>query len=137
MPATASTTMQRVIPVLLCDDLASSLHFYVHTLGFDAIDHKEHGGKEDWHFLRRGRAEIILSESGEAPSQIDVIERDRKAAYYFFPDDLEALHEELMAKGAHASPVRMTADAMSEFELLDPDGHVLVFGQSVRELPAS
>ena len=128
-----TATMERVVPVLLCDDLASSLHFFVHTLGFEVVDHQEHGGKEDWHFLRRGHAEIILSDSGESPSPIDIIKRDKKAAYYFFPDDLAAFRDEVVAKGATASPIRMTSDAMSEFELLDPDGHVLVFGESVRE----
>lgn len=131
------STMERVIPILLCDDLANTLHFFVDTLGFRAVDHHEHGGKEDWHFLRRGHAEIILSDSGEAPPPIDFIERDKKAAYYFFPDDLAGFREEILHKGAKVSPLRMTADGMSEFELLDPDGHVLVFGESVRETDKS
>ncbi len=128
-----STTMERVVPILLCDDLARTLHFFVDTLGFQAVDHHAHAGKEDWHFLRRGHAEIILADSGEAPPAIDIIERDKKAAYYFFPDDLSGFREEIMHKGADVSPIRMTADGINEFELLDPDGHVLVFGESVRE----
>jgi catechol 2,3-dioxygenase-like lactoylglutathione lyase family enzyme len=133
MSVSTPVSLGHVIPVLLADDLASTLHFYVNTLGFEVVEHPKRAQRTDWHFLRRGRAELILAESGESPSPIDVVERDRRSAFYFFPDDIEALRDEFVAKGARVSPIRASPKAINEFEVLDPDGHVLVFGEVIEE----
>jgi catechol 2,3-dioxygenase-like lactoylglutathione lyase family enzyme len=132
MAVSAPVILGRVVPVLLADDLASTLHFYVNTLGFEVVGQHQHASRIDWHFLRRGNAEIMLAESGESPSQIDVVDRDKRSAFYFFAEDLAALRNELVAKSARVSPIRVTPDGIGEFELLDPDGHVLVFGQTMQ-----
>lgn len=125
-------TLERVVPILLSADFARSLHFYRNILGFAVVDHTEHGGKEEWLYIRLGDAEMIITASGEAPDAIEILSRDRKAAYYFFVDGVRAVRETIIAAGGHPSPVQISQGGMEEFELLDPDGHVLIFGESVR-----
>jgi catechol 2,3-dioxygenase-like lactoylglutathione lyase family enzyme len=125
-------TLERVVPILLSADYARSLHFYKNILGFEVVDHTEHGGKEEWLYLRLGNAEMIITASGEVPDAIDIVNRDRKAAYYFFVDGVRAVRDKIIAAGGHPSPIQISQGAMEEFELLDPDGHVLIFGESVR-----
>ena len=126
------TTMQRVVPILLSADFARSLHFYKNILGFEIVDHAEHGGSEEWLYIRLGDAELILTQSDQAPDPIDIVDRDRKAAYYFFVENAKALREEIRNRGVAPGPIQTTLGAMDEFELLDPDGHVLIFGESIR-----
>ena len=125
-------TLERVVPILLSADYARSLDFYKRILGFEVVDHADHGGKEEWLYLRLGAAELIITKSGESPDAIDIVNRDRKSAYYFFVDGVRGVREKILTEGGHPSPIQMSAGGMEEFELLDPDGHALIFGESVR-----
>jgi uncharacterized glyoxalase superfamily protein PhnB len=55
--------------------------------------------------------------------------------YYFYLEDVVALHGEIRRKGFRASDLRVTFYGMKEFELRDPDGHILWFGQETDEPP--
>ena len=122
--------LERVVPVLLSADFARSLHFYKNILGFEVVDHIDHGGGEDWLYIRLGDAEMIITPSGEAPDAIEITNRDRKAAYYFFVGGVRDVREKIIAAGGQPSPIQSGHGAREEFELLDPDGHVLIFGDS-------
>ncbi|MDZ7639484.1 MAG: VOC family protein [Bryobacterales bacterium] len=124
--------MIRVVPILLSADFARSLHFYKNILGFEVVDRTEHRGSDDWLYMRLGDAEMIITASGEAPDAIDITSRDRKAAYYFFVEGVRDVREKILEAGGQPSPIQANRAAMDEFELLDPDGHVLVFGESFR-----
>lgn len=123
-------TLERVVPILLSADFARSLHFYKNILGFELVEQAEHGGPEDWLYIRLGDAEMIITASGEAPDAIDITSRDRKGAYYFFVDDVRGMHDKIVAAGGQPSPIPSGHDARKEFELVDPDGRVLIFGEN-------
>ena len=53
--------------------------------------------------------------------------------FYFYPDDVAGLHAEFSAKGLPVTALRVTIYGMKEFELRDPDGYWLWFGQDTNE----
>ena len=50
--------------------------------------------------------------------------------------DVEAVHASVVAAGHDTGELHVTFYGMKEFEMLDPDGHVLVFGQATDEPPS-
>ncbi len=55
--------------------------------------------------------------------------------YYFYPDDVVALHGALGRKGIAVGDLCVTFYQMKESSCLDPDGHMLTFGQPTEEPP--
>jgi uncharacterized glyoxalase superfamily protein PhnB len=51
------------------------------------------------------------------------------------PEDVVALHAEAKGKAFQVSDLRVTFYGMKEFEVRDPDGHILWFGQETDEPP--
>ena len=86
--------------------------------------------------LERDRVSIMFN----APPRADV-ERDvpRKSkdyqVFYIDPDDVVALHGQLKEAGVEVTDLRVTVYGMKEFEVRDPDGYWLWFGQESTEPP--
>jgi hypothetical protein len=55
--------------------------------------------------------------------------------FYFNTPDAAALRDELAARGVAVSELRVTVYGMKEFEVRDPDGIWLWFGQPTDEAP--
>jgi hypothetical protein len=55
--------------------------------------------------------------------------------FYLYPDDVHALHAEWQAAGIEVGGLRVTSYGMREFELRDPDGYWLWFGESTADPP--
>ncbi len=123
--------LQRIVPVLLSADFARSLQFYKSVLGFEVVEHVDHGGGGERFHIRLGDSEMVIAPSGEIPDAIDITTRDHKAAFYFFVEGVRAVREKIIAAGGQPSPVQSGHGGREEFELLDPDGHVLIFGDSL------
>jgi catechol 2,3-dioxygenase-like lactoylglutathione lyase family enzyme len=105
------------VPILPARDLDEALAFYG-RLGFQTVGLHPH-----YALLRREAAELHLWLCADR----HVAEN---TACYLRVDDLHALHRELAA----AEPGRMTAPhakpwGMVEFEVWDPSGNLLRFGQ--------
>ena len=58
-----------------------------------------------------------------------------QAVYYFYPEDVVALRDSVIAKNKEVSELQVRFYGMKEFEMLDPDGHMLLFGQDTDEAP--
>ncbi len=58
-----------------------------------------------------------------------------QAVYYFYPEDVVALRDSIIAKNEEVSELQVRFYGMKEFEMLDPDGHMLLFGQDTGEAP--
>ena len=67
-------------------------------------------------------------ESTDTPG--DNKQRDQ-LIYYFYPEDVNGLHAEIKGKGYQVTDLRDTFYEMREFDLRDPDGNLLCFGQHV------
>lgn len=129
--------MTNLIPMLCVSDVRKSLDFYRDTLGFELESPEskfEHDGVLCWCSIRSGQTQLMLT-SGHALDNDNEQKRIGRgsAMFYFYPDDLMALFEALKTKGYEVSETRVTFYRMKEFELRDPDGYTLWFGQPTDE----
>lgn len=58
-----------------------------------------------------------------------------QAVYYFYPEDVVKLRDSIVEKGYTVSELSVRFYGMKEFEMTDPSGHILVFGQDTDETP--
>lgn len=113
--------------VLFCADTEHSRGFY-DSLGFEYLR-----GYQGMHWFKVGTAELMLHPAEEG-------ERRGVPVIHFATPDVKALFERAVAAGTepfdHQQPgVRLIGPVTHpwgdvEFELLDPDGHVLAFTQA-------
>jgi catechol 2,3-dioxygenase-like lactoylglutathione lyase family enzyme len=111
-------------PVLLVADVAAALAWYRDVLGCET--EPWHGEPSDYGYVTRdgcsihlARGEPPLSHEGRGPFDV-----------YLWVDDVDALHSQLVARGAdvlHGPTERPWR--MREIRVRDLDGHVLGIGQ--------
>jgi catechol 2,3-dioxygenase-like lactoylglutathione lyase family enzyme len=130
--------IKRLTPMLNVADIERSLSFYQAIAGFELVSPR--GALEQWRWthIRAGECELMLSESGgpaRPPAPVDAAEEEDgwPAIYYCYPEDVTALSGEIRRQGFQPSDLRVTVYGMKEFELRDPDGHILWFGQAADE----
>lgn len=126
--------LQAMVPVLNVQDVNNSLAFYRDALGFELASSQEALQERNWCFIRHGDIHLMLDAGtggGEALFDPDAVPEDGAwpAIYYFYPDDVVAMHEQLAKAGYDVSALYVTAYGMREFWLKDPDGHLLTFGE--------
>jgi catechol 2,3-dioxygenase-like lactoylglutathione lyase family enzyme len=115
--------------VLLVEDVRRSVDYYRDRLGFQVEQwnvNPEHYGyaRRDTcsvHFACFAGARPAPNSKAVPPDMFDV---------YVYVDDVEALHAELLERGAdvHGLPQRQPY-GMIDFRVRDPDGYVLAFGR--------
>jgi catechol 2,3-dioxygenase-like lactoylglutathione lyase family enzyme len=115
--------------VLLVEDVERALAYYRDKLGFEVEryaripEHYGYASRDDCH-VHFARWEGVRSRPNSEvvpPDMFDV---------YVYVDDVEALHEELVQRGADVlqEPVDQ-GYGLREIRVRDPDGFVLAFGR--------
>ena len=131
--------LQQLIPMLNVADIETSLEFYRRSLGFEVVSDPAAVADWRWATIRSGRTELMLSESRHQASEPRVqdphTDTDWPAIYYFYPDDVVSLYAHVLAEGFEPTALAVTHYGMREFSLIDPDGHVLSFGQDAETAP--
>jgi len=113
--------IENVIPILRVRDVEASRRYYVGTLGF-ALEWDADGMIA----VARDRKSIMLCEGGQGQPGTWL---------WIGVEDADAFFAEFSAKGAHIrSPLQNFAWAY-EFQVEDPDGHVLRFGAEPKPGP--
>ena len=123
MPGKDETIFERATPVLKSADYPRSRHFYLETLGFELRE--EGGDPARFGIFARGGSVIFVDAWHGGPNPVD-------GAWdaYLHVKGLEALFQELRSRGANITrPIEDTVYGMREFEVTDPDGNVLCFGE--------
>ncbi|HEX2114057.1 MAG TPA: VOC family protein [Alphaproteobacteria bacterium] len=113
--------------VLAVPDLAHSARYFRDALGFRL----EWEDGLNWNCLVRDGARVMI---GHCPDQIRPAETgDHSYFGYFHVDDIDALHREIVARGAivMAEPADKRW-GMREMPVATPDGHRMMFGQRLR-----
>jgi uncharacterized glyoxalase superfamily protein PhnB len=106
-------------PWLPVDDLAAAIDFYVQKLGF--VEAFRWGDPPTTAGVDLGKVQVMLQKGPPAPATV-----------YFVVDDIDALHAHQAARGvAIAAPPADKPWGLREYELRDPYGHTLRFGQHV------
>ena len=124
--------LDRLTPMLSVTDLARTIAFYCDQLGFRCVG--KFGDPDPvWCHLVRDDVDLMFN----APPAAEMTELPRRAKdfqiYYCYPDDVIALHASWKARQLPVTDLRVTDYGMKEFELRDPDGYWLWFGQSTTE----
>lgn len=127
-------------------DVGQSLQFYRDALGFECFNTFEESGTLFWAFAGTGgrtagpdspfKVELMFTRIDPSCSGGDDREGRRQLFFYFYPEDVVGLHRSLKEMNYMVSDLRVTIYGMKEFELEDPDGYQLWFGESTDEAPS-
>ena len=118
--------------MLLVADVGRAAEYYRDALGFDVESFAPNRG----HYAYASRDECQLHfarfEAVQPRPNSEVVPPDMFDVYVYPDGDLDALHLELVERGAELlhGPVEQ-AYGMREFRVRDPFGYVLAFGQPV------
>ncbi len=125
--------LNSLIPMLNVSDIEASLAFYREALGFEVVSAPKSVSEWRWATIRSGDAELMLSESDCDIGLVKGIDPHHDTRwptiFYFYPDDVEALHAHVRDAGFACTEPETTFYGMREFSMQDPDGHLLTFGQ--------
>jgi catechol 2,3-dioxygenase-like lactoylglutathione lyase family enzyme len=106
-------------------DATRSIGFYRDILGFEIRD--ESGAIE----AVCGPARIRLDKQEHADREVEAHHRPGSSILFFETDDVAAIHAATRARGGTPSQMeKVNWIKMRMFEIRDPDGHTLWFGQS-------
>jgi catechol 2,3-dioxygenase-like lactoylglutathione lyase family enzyme len=115
--------------VIAVPDLERSARFYRDVLGFEVIEIGDPG----WRFFVRDRCFIMAGECPDALPPQDL--GDHSYFAYLEIDEIDALYEEVTAKGATViKPPRDEPWGMREFGIRTADGHRIMFGSPIRNV---
>ena len=140
--------IEPLVPELWCTDFESSLHFYTEHLGFQVAQRR---GQDPHAYLSLNGAQIMIAhwslDESWAPWHPEPMQRPfgRGINFQFMVDDVQYLYERLVSKGIkplldlYTSEVWKTdcMDTRRQFIVLDPDGYLLRFSQSVGTRPVT
>ena len=131
--------LKSLVPMLAVADVERTIGFYCGMLGFTCVNTFGLVGygspKPGWCHLKRDGVGLMFSshlkddEPGVPPGEKSF------QVYYFYPDDIRALHAEWSAGGVPVTDLRVTGYGMREFEIRDPDGYWLWFGEDTKDPP--
>lgn len=126
-----------LVPMLSISNIDNSLEFYQAALGFEVVSDPAAVQEWRWATIRSGHTELMLSEARKEPGSQDIEDPHQDsnwtAIFYFYPDDVVRLYAHVVASGYQPTALRVTHYGMQEFSLIDPDGHVLSFGQDAKQ----
>ncbi len=126
----AQAQMRGVAPVLLVADVQKTARYFRDALGF-AIP-RFWGEPPMFAIANRDGLQVMLNqvERGEAFKPNG--DFDGRYDAYFWVRDADALHAEMSAAGADiVCPPADEPYMMREFQVRDPDGHLLAFGHDI------
>lgn len=120
-----------LVPMLMCADVRASVRFYCDVLGFEVVDRMDDVGATGFASLRNGAAQIMLASPTYIPQAPRVEGRHPQSAYYFYVEDVDALRQAVVDADWPATECVDRFYGLREFEVVDPEGHVLLFGQNL------
>src|ERR1044071_8850387 len=115
-----------LVPMLSVADVDRSIAFYSH-LGFEIANTFACEGetKPSWAWLQSGSAALMLS------AQQELTVTKHTVLFYFYAENVAAARESLVAAGLNPGAIATPFYApQGEFELLDPDGYIVMVSHS-------
>lgn len=126
---TRKTKLIALTPMLICDDVQASIGFYSALLELEVVGRMDDVGRSGWASLKRGAVELMLASPDYLPAAPKIDGRFPQSIYYFHVEAIDALHAHARSLGHAPGEIVQRFYDQREFELVDPDGHVLVFGE--------
>ncbi|MEL7182900.1 MAG: VOC family protein [Pseudomonadota bacterium] len=113
----------RAMPLLEVTDVTRAAAFYG-RLGFANHGAWDDGGVAQFTIMQRGDVTLGLTLA-------DTPARNTWWATYIYVSDVAALHAEFTALGIEVTPINHPDHyACDDFDVVDPDGHRIAFGQA-------
>ena len=121
-----NNTLSHSATVFPVSNMEASLPFYRDKLGFEVTF--EWNDPVDYAVLRRDGVNIHLTLSD------DTVVPNSHRALYIFPYDVDAVYNEFKDRNTEGlSDIGDREYGMRDFDVTDPDGHVLCFGKGKEE----
>lgn len=109
--------LDKIMPELPFDDVPAAVSYYRDTLGF-SINYQQ----DDIGVMDRDKVRVLLIARTSKHTGI--------GSAYVYVEDADALHAELLAKGAHVSGSPVDHPwGLRDFHVTDPEGNQITFGQ--------
>ncbi|MEO0830467.1 MAG: VOC family protein [Pseudomonadota bacterium] len=113
--------------VLQVTDLERSIAFYA-RLGF--FSHGTWGAPPSFAIVQTGAVTIALDRGKTTPPL------NQWWAAYIYVEDAEALRQAFVSAGIEATEMNRPTDyGCMDFDVIDPDGHRIAFGQALNPVP--
>jgi uncharacterized glyoxalase superfamily protein PhnB len=124
------TQMRSVSPYFIVDDVVKSAEYFPDRLGFQF--HRYWGDPPCFVMVHRDGVQIMLKQLEQSghrrPNR--TVDADAPWDAYIYVNDVEALYQELRARGAKIIRLpERTFYEMTEIEVEECNGYVLCFGQ--------
>ena len=114
----------RCAPVLPVDNAIETVRFYEDELGFKTSF--SHGDPPFYVIVKRGGVSVHLSEREDQSAEIE------PCHVYISVSDVDAVYKACMSKDLEIATEPEDQDyGIREFDLIDPNGHFLTFGQDI------
>ena len=122
--------MRGVAPILLVRDVVAAAAYYAGPLGF-AVD-RMWGDPPHFCIPRRDGIEVMLNQVRADDVFRPNADYNGRFDAYFWVNDADSLYAEYQGSGADivCAPEDMPYE-MREFQVRDPDGHLLAFGHDI------
>ena len=127
----------RITPFMHVTDVGAAVHFFTNILGFKAWIHVS----ESYAYVQREVAAVRILKASTSPGEVPA-PGTRAFRYYIDVEDVDAVVAEVRPRleaaglpGGHG-PVDQPY-GQREYMILAPDGDLVVFGQSIFEMPTN
>ena len=124
-------TVKKLTPVLLVDEIESSMKFWVERLGFEKTTGVPDGDKLAFVILQKAGVELMYQTYGSVEKDISYNAQEHAKGPTFLYVEVGSLDEIISAmNGAEVvMPVRTTFYGAKEIGVKEPGGHVVTFAQ--------
>jgi hypothetical protein len=134
MPATVTSTMKKLSPVLVVDEIEPCLPFWVDRLGFEKTTEVPEGSKLGFVILRKDDVEVMYQSRESAKKDVPALLPDRGGhpiGLFIEVSDVGAVERALGGFDV-ILPRRKTFYGMDEVGVREPGGNAVIFAQAVK-----
>ncbi|MYB48513.1 MAG: hypothetical protein F4X72_04465 [Dehalococcoidia bacterium] len=133
----SEASMRGPVLILITEDITRAIEYYRDTLGFELANAKPEDDPT-WCLLKRDDVRIMFLGQHEHGDEEDGHNHDDEGqdhqhapgvnSLYFYPDNVDALWDQLKDKIEVEVPLQDMDYGMREFTIRDPNGYALNFG---------
>jgi hypothetical protein len=134
MSATATSTMTKLTPVIVVDEIESCLAFWVDRLGFEKTVEVPEGSRLGFVMLRKDGVEVMYQSRESVEKDVPAVLPERRGhsiALFVEVSDVAAVERALEGLEVIV-PRRRTFYGMDEIGVREPGGNAVIFAQPVK-----
>ena len=121
----------RLRPMLICRDVQKMVRFYSDVLNFRVTDRLDDVGLSGWAALTRDTVELMLASPSYIPAPSANEYPLNQVILYLEVNALTELRRDIIAKDYPVGPIEDRFYGLREFELVDPEGHRIIFAEAI------